>query len=161
MEIKAILEKPYKDNERVDFIVENNHKKGYEIKETEEELQAWGLTQEEIAQKEAERIAMLHLTRGDVFRGLLMAKGVTRNQIRQIIENLPEENQEQSITKEMALIDFDEALEFYRGVALIDQVGQLLGITSEQMTRFFETNDYHELIIESDETPNMRESEEE
>ena len=102
--------------------------------------------EEKQAQKEAERIARLHLTRGDVFRGLLMAKGVTRNQIRQIIENLPEENQQQSITKEMALIDFDEALEFYRGVSLIDAVGLQLGITPEQMTRFFETNDYHELI---------------
>lgn len=146
MEIKATLEKPYKDNERVDFIVENNHKLGYEIKETEEELQAWGLTQEEIAQKEAERIAKLHLTRGDVFRGLLMARGVTRSQLRLIIEALPEENQEQSLTKEMALIDFDEALEFYRGVSLIDAVGLQLGITPEQMTRFFETNDYKELL---------------
>lgn len=45
----------------------------------------------------------------------------------------------------MALIDFDEALEFYRGVALIDTVGTALGITSNQMTEFFETNDYQKL----------------
>ena len=102
--------------------------------------------EQEQAQKEAERIARLHLTRGDVFRGLLQAKGVTRAQLRAIIEALPEENQEQSLAKEMALIDFDEALEFYRGVSLIETVGLQLGITSEQMTKFFETNDYHELI---------------
>lgn len=146
MEIKTTLQKPCTENERLEFIVENNHKLGYEIKETEEELQAWGYTQEEIAQKEAERIAKLHLTRGDVFRGLLMARGVTRSQLRLIIEALPEENKEQSLTKEMALIDFDEALEFYRGVSLIDAVGLQLGITPEQMTRFFETNDYKELL---------------
>lgn len=42
MEIKSTLQKPYTDIERADFIVENNHQKGYEIKETETELQAWG-----------------------------------------------------------------------------------------------------------------------
>ena len=120
-----------------------------DIEETDIEYKLYNgeyLTPKQIEQKEQERIAMLHLTRGDVFRGLLMAKGVTRSQIRAIIEQLPEETNEQTVTKEMALIDFDEALEFYRGVTLIDTVGAVLGITSEQMTKFFETNDYHELI---------------
>ena len=106
--------------------------------------------EEKQAQKEAERVAHLHLTRGDVFRALLLAKGVTRAQLRAIIEALPETNQEQAVTKEMALIDFDEALEFYRGNALIDTVGAQLGISAEQMTRFFETNDYHELVDEEE-----------
>ena len=119
------------------------------IEETETEYQLYNgqyLTPAEIAEQEAARIAKLHLTRGDVFRGLLLAKGVTRAQLRAIIEAMPDETQEQAIAKEYALIDFDEALEFYRGVALIDTVGAQLGITSEQMTKFFETNDYHELI---------------
>lgn len=146
MEIKAELLKPYTDSQRMDFIVKNNHNNGYEIRETELALEAWGYTQEEQQEQEAERIAKLHLTRGDVFRALLMAKGVTRAQLRALIEQLPEETQEQAITKEMALIDFDEALEFYRGNALIDTVGAQLGITSKQMTRFFETNDYRELL---------------
>ena len=146
MEIKATLSKPYSNTQRLDFIVENNHKKGYEIRETAEALEAWGYTAAEIAEQEAQKIAKLHLTRGDVFRGLLLAKGVTRAQLRAIIEAMPDETQEQAIAKEYALIDFDEALEFYRGVALIDTVGAQLGITSEQMTKFFETNDYHELI---------------
>lgn len=102
--------------------------------------------EEKQAQKERERIAKLHLTRGDVFRGLLQAKGVTRAQLKAVIEALPEETLEQSIAKEMALIDFEEALEFYRGVPLIETVGLQLGITSQQMTRFFETNDYRELM---------------
>lgn len=99
----------------------------------------------EEAQAEAERIARLHLTRGDVFRGLLMAKGITRAQLRAMIEAMPDETQEQVVAKEMALIDFDEALEFYRGVALIDTLGAALGITSAQMTAFFETGDYNAL----------------
>jgi hypothetical protein len=104
------------------------------------------LTPEEISEKEQVRISNLHLTRGDVFRGLLLAKGVTRADIRGLIELMPEETPEQKIQKEYALIDFDEALEFYRGVALIDTLGTKLGITSEQMTKFFETNDWHELV---------------
>ena len=105
---------------------------------------------EEQAQKEAERIAQLHMTRGDVFRGLLLAKGVTRAQLRALIEAMPDETPEQQVAKEYALIDFDEALEFYRGVALIDTVGTQLGITPEQMTAFFETKDWHELLPEEE-----------
>lgn len=54
MEIKATLNKPYTDNQRVDFIVTQNHQHGYEIKETEEALEAWGYTAEEIAAQEKE-----------------------------------------------------------------------------------------------------------
>ena len=96
--------------------------------------------------KEQERIAMLKLTRGDVFRGLLQAKGITRTMLRATIEAMSEETQEQALVKEMALIDFDEALDFYRGNALIDTVGLQLGITKEQLDAFFETNDYTKLI---------------
>ncbi len=51
MEIKAQLNKPYSDKQRADFIVENNHNKGYEIKETETALEAWGLTSQEWDEK--------------------------------------------------------------------------------------------------------------
>lgn len=40
MEIKATLNKPYTDKERADFIVANNHNKGYEIQETADALLA-------------------------------------------------------------------------------------------------------------------------
>lgn len=99
--------------------------------------------EEKQAQIERERIAMLSLTRGDVFRGLLLAKQVTRAEIRAMIEN------NETLTmlqKEMALIDFDEALNFYRGNTLIDTLGATLGITSEQLDKFFETNDYKVLL---------------
>ena len=51
MEIKATLRRPYSDRQRVDFIVENNYKYGYEIRETGEALEAWGLTSEEELQQ--------------------------------------------------------------------------------------------------------------
>ena len=100
-------------------------------------------TDEEKEQEEKERVAKLSLTRGDVFRGLLQAKGITRAQIRTMIEN----NETLSaLQKEMALIDFDEALNFYRGNPLIDTLGATLGITKEQLDQFFETNDYTYLL---------------
>jgi hypothetical protein len=139
MELKAQLKKPYTDTQRTDFIINYNHNLGYVIEETETELQALGYTEEEIAQKERERIAMLSLTRGDVFRGLLQARGVTRLMLRGMIET---NEQLTEVQKEMALIDFDEALNFYRGNALIDTVGLALGIEPSQLDCFFKTNDY-------------------
>lgn len=104
--------------------------------------EAW---EEKQAQKEAERIAHLSLTRGDVLRGLLLAKGVTKEQISQMIEAMPTSSQEQIVAKELAKIDFEDALNFYRGVPLIDTIGLQLGITKEQLDEFFETNDYRYL----------------
>lgn len=51
MEIKAELLKPYTDEQRINFIAEENHHNGYEIKETEFALQAWGYTEEEKLQQ--------------------------------------------------------------------------------------------------------------
>lgn len=104
--------------------------------------------EEEQKQKEKERIAMLKLTRGDVFRGLLQAKGITRDFIRDMINQLPDETTEEKFIKEMALIDFEEALDFYRGNQLINTIGFQLGITSEQLDAFFMTNDYKVLLNE-------------
>lgn len=72
MEIKATLNKPYTDKERVDFIVQYNHQLGYEIKETSTALEAWGDTQEEklqtakqIKYKEANTKANEYLQSGE------------------------------------------------------------------------------------------------
>ena len=117
--------------------------KGLEIKETERPIVDFQFTDtpeyaQEQAQKEAARIAMLNLTRGDVFRGLLLAKGITKNQIAQMIEAMPVSTQEEIVTKELALIDFEDALNFYRGNQLIDTIGLAIGITSKQLDKFFE-----------------------
>lgn len=54
MQLITKLDKPYTDEERCDFIVIQNHQKGYEIRETETELQAWGYTEEEETQQRRE-----------------------------------------------------------------------------------------------------------
>ena len=134
MEIKATLQKPYEDNERMDFIVQYNHNQGYVIEETETELQALGYTEEEIATQERERVAQLKLTKREVFLGLYQAKQVTPEMIKA------------QITDPMALIEFEYANDYFRGNPLIDIVGGALGITPEQLDKFFETNDYTYLL---------------
>ena len=92
----------------------------------------------------------LNLTRGDVFRGIFQAKGVKREQIRALIEAMAETTEEQRIAKELALIDFDESLHFYRALPIIDRLGAQLGVTPDQMTAFFVTNDWHKLLDEEE-----------
>ena len=52
----AILAKPYKDSERVDFIVNYNHNLGLQIEETETELQAWDFDDEEKLEQRKQQI---------------------------------------------------------------------------------------------------------
>lgn len=141
MEIKAELKKPYTENEKINFIAENNHKLGYTIEEYEEKLVALGYTVEELQQKERERLDRLSMTRGDVFEAMILAKGIGKAQLRAMIEQAPLDD----ITKALYLNRFDEALEFYRGYPIFDMLGQALGITGEMLDKFFETKDYHYL----------------
>lgn len=65
MEIKATLNKPYEDSERMEFIVTQNHHNGYEIHETETALEAWGPTQTEQDRRDLEgQVAALEASTG-------------------------------------------------------------------------------------------------
>lgn len=151
MEIKAELKRPYSENQKMDFIVKYNHKKGYTINETPESLQALGYTDGELAEKEHERITMLSLTAADVERAIYKAKGMDFEDIIELVSNL-------TLTPSLSLgegevpIDVKalkielKANNFYRGNPYIDQVGALLGFTPVMLDRFFETNDYTHLI---------------
>ena len=85
------LNKPFNNKQRADFIVEYNHNQGLTIEETDIALYALQPFekligdevvdniqeyQQEQAQKEAERIAMLNLTAADVERAIYKAKGM-------------------------------------------------------------------------------------
>ena len=141
MEIKAQLEKPYTEEQRIQFIVDFNHKLGYTIEETETHLNAMGYTEEEKQEQERERLDKLSMTRGDVFEALILAKGLGKAQIRAMMEQAELDD----ITKALYLNRFDEALEFYRGYPIFDMLGQALGFTSEMLDKFFDTKDYQYL----------------
>jgi hypothetical protein len=143
MEIKAKLEKPYTENERMSFIVEYSHNQGYVIEETETELQALGYTEEELAEQERERIAKLYLTGADVERGIYQAKGMDFDDILAfVMANPPQGLDVKALKIEL------KANHFYRGNPYVNAVGALLGFTSEQLDKFFEFNDYTYLIPE-------------
>ena len=137
MEIKAKLNKPYTNKQRTDFIVQQNHKNGYEIRETETALEAWGYTEQEKQEQERERLSLLSMTKREMFLGLYQAKQITPDILKA------------KITDPQALIEFEYANDYYRGNPLIDVIGAQLGFTSEQLDKFFETKDYKELINEN------------
>ncbi len=141
MEIKAELIKPYTDEQRIKFIVENNHKKGYTIEETETSLIALAETEEEKQQAEQERIAMLSLTAADVERGIYKATGKDFEDIVALVTEL------QPIGLDVKALKIElKANNFFRGNAYVDAVGSLLGFTKEQLDLFFKTNDYTKLL---------------
>lgn len=150
------LIKPYTDKQRADFIVKYNHSQGLNIEETETALYAlevWEKLEEdevidnteeyeqEQAHIEAERIAMLNLTAADVERAIYKAKGVDFEDIITLVEAQPLTEETPTIDVKALKIEL-KANNFYRGNPYVETVGKLLGLSSGQMTSFFETNDY-------------------
>ena len=105
--------------------------------------EAWEAEQ---AQKEAERIAKLFLTGADVERGIYQAKGMDFEDILAMVAQLQPEGLDIKALK----IEL-KANNFYRGNPYVNAVGALLGFTSEQLDKFFETNDYTCLLVKTDE----------
>ena len=96
---------------------------------TQEEYQA-----EQDAQ-ERERISKLYLTGADVERAIYKVKGIDFDDILELVKDNP-------LIDEKALrIEF-KANNFYRGNLYINQVGNLLGFTSDMLDKFFDTKDY-------------------
>ena len=86
MEIKAELLKPYSENKRLNFIVNYNHNLGYEIRETETKLEAWGYTQEEKEEQEKERVNNLTMTPLDFIK-VLESLGLSLEEINTFLDS--------------------------------------------------------------------------
>jgi hypothetical protein len=126
MEIKATLNRPYSEAERLDFIVEQNHHLGYEIKETEEALEAWGYTEEEKEEQEQERIGNLQCTKR-VF--ILMLEQLGLDYFEQIEPAINANRQ--------AKLEWELCVELQRKNPLLDQLAGGFGITSKQLDDLF------------------------
>lgn len=88
MEIKAKLIKPYTEQERMDFIVEQNHKLGYTIEEQADKIVALGKTQEEIEKEREERLNHLTCTALDIV-ALVKTLGLADTEILQFLNANP------------------------------------------------------------------------
>ena len=147
MELKTKLIKPYTEEQKLNFIVEQNHNNGYEIRETETALEAWGYTEEEIQAQERERKAKLFLTGADVERAIYQAKGMDFDDIVAMVTQLQPEGLDIKALK----IEL-KANNFYRGNPYVNAIGALLGFTEKMLDDFFQYNDYKYLLPVEDDT---------
>ena len=155
------LNKPYEENEKINFIVSYNHNLGLKVEETETAIYALEPHekiindtvvdnsveyQSELLQKEQERIAMLNLTAADVERAIYKAKGMDFDDIINLLQAQPlSDNGEPLVNIKELKIEL-KANNFYRGNPYINLVGSLLGFSNTQLDEFFETNDYTKLM---------------
>jgi len=98
------------------------------IEETETEYKLYNgqyLTPEDAAKKERERINKLSLTKREVFLALYKDKGITPEQIKAMLNN------------QESLIELEYAVEYYRGNPIIDEIGSILGYSSEDLDYLF------------------------
>lgn len=109
MEIKAKLNKPYSSKQRADFIVENNHQKGYEIKEVADGLEAWGMTTEEQEQADLEnKQAQVRATRNQYLETYVDPK-----QLVMVWNSLTAEEQELYKDYRQYLLDYPQTEGWY------------------------------------------------
>lgn len=163
------LTKPYTNKQRADFVVKYNHNNGKKIIETQNALYALedneyldesGNVQinpdyeEQKAQEEAQRVALLNLTGADVERAIYKAKGMDFDDIIAFLEAQPLAQDGTPQVDIKALKIELKANNFYRGSEWVATVGAMLGFTPKQLDEFFETNDYTKLITqETTQTP--------
>lgn len=127
MEIKAELLKPYTEEQRLDFIVNQNYTNGYLIKETDKSLQALGYTEAEIELQEKERINNLKCTKR-VF--VLMLEKMGLDYFEQILPLIDGNRQ--------AKLEWELCVELERSNELLDILANELNITSKQLDLLFQ-----------------------
>lgn len=107
--------------------------------------------EEEIAQREAQRIAKLSLTAADVERAIYKAKGLDFDDVIALVEQYNEaapldaEGNPAGVDIKALKIEL-KANNFYRGSEWVTTVGAMLGFTPKQLDLFFEDGNYEHLI---------------
>ena len=132
MEIKAELLKPYTEDERIEFIVEQNHRFGYMLQDTETGLVALGYTEEEKAEQERVMISQLFLTGADVERAIYQDKGMDFDDVIALLQ----EQYSDVIDIKAVKIEL-KANNFYRGNPYVTKIGHILGYNDEDLDCLF------------------------
>ena len=93
--------------------------------------------EQELAQKERQKLNLLNLTKADVLLALYEDKGITPEDIKTMLkDNVP------------ALIKFDYASSYYRGDEVVNALGLALGYSAEEMDYLFENKKFPEKTVE-------------
>lgn len=90
--------------------------------------------QQKLNEQEQQRKAMLFLTSADVERAIYKDKGIDFDDILAMLDQYPQ------IDKKAVKIEF-KANNFYRGNPYVNQIGQLIGYTTEDLDYLFEHGD--------------------
>lgn len=125
MNVIAKLEKPYSQEEYINFIIQYNRKLGCVIDFRETDIVALKETDEELAQREKERIAMLKMTPRD-FLLAVVDMGVDYSKIKELMASNPQVE-----------IELQYCNNVYRGNPLLDQLCGNFGVTTEQLDKLF------------------------
>lgn len=125
MNVIAKLEKPYSQEEYINFVIQYNRKLGCVIDFRENDIVALKETDEELAQKEKERIAMLKMTPRD-FLLAVVDMGVNYSKIKELMASNPQVE-----------IELQYCNNVYRGNPLLDQLCGNFGVTAEQLDELF------------------------
>lgn len=125
MNVIAKLEKPYSQEEYINFVIQYNRKLGCVIDFRENDIVALKETDEELAQREKERIAMLKMTPRD-FLLAVVDMGVDYSKIKELMASNPQVE-----------IELQYCNNVYRGNPLLDQLCGNFGVTAEQLDKLF------------------------
>ncbi|MBQ3641497.1 DUF2977 domain-containing protein [bacterium] len=93
--------------------------------------------EQEQAQKERERKGNLFLTAADVERAIYKDKGIDFDDILSMLDNYPQ------IDKKAVKIEL-KANNFYRGNPYVEQIGAILGYSSEQLDYLFVNGEFEQ-----------------
>lgn len=126
MEIKKVLNYPYTEEERIEFIKEYNYRLHYEIREKEDCIEAWGYTKEEEEERERERISHLQCTK----RVLILILEQLGKDYFNDIEPLINSNRQ-------AKLEWELCVELERSNQLLDVIGAQLNISPAQIDEIF------------------------
>lgn len=143
MELRAILEKPYTEKERMNFIVKygaGHSTLNCEIRYTDKGIEAWGFTKQEIAEMKNKFINnKLSLPKSVIEKAIYK---VFKKDFDMLLEELKNNDNIDYIELK---IDLGEAIH-KRGDNHINIIGEHLNLSKEQLDSFFSDGNYEHLI---------------
>ena len=151
-----ILEKPYTQKQRNDFIVEYNHNLALKIVENENALFALEPNEifidgeiivdenyeAKVKARERELLNKLTMTKADFWIALI-DKGITKSMVREKLNLIPDET-----LRAKTIIRFDDAEKYWRGDPSMDILGNMFEITPEDLDYLFQNGKLPDEILQ-------------
>jgi hypothetical protein len=141
MEMRALLEKPYTEKERMNFIAKygaGHSPLNCEIRYTDKGIEAWGFTKQEIEEMKANSVNNLSLPKSTVERAIYR---VFKKDFDMLLEEMKNNDKIDFVEFK---IDLGETIH-KRGDKHINILGEHLNLSKEQLDSFFRDGNYEHL----------------